>query len=168
MPCLVPGMVFFQPRIKTESNSKSKSILDSCLNQYRNQHQYFNQAWFNIKTKVRNRYLKFNTDTLVETNQFHLSLIYMLAYRHIKRGLVAMRALSWCPLISGALKLDSILSLFKCAKDNSWNLQNFKYLTRQWLVLSGTDNKWPHESYVVSKCFLKWCSLVNRDSWDFQ
>ena len=43
-PCLVPVMVYNQPRIEIESNSKSKSILDSCLNQYRNQNQYFTQA----------------------------------------------------------------------------------------------------------------------------
>ena len=45
--------------------------------------------------------------------------ILMLAYRHIKWGLVSkllQRALSWHPWIPGSLKLDSILSLFKCAK----------------------------------------------------
>ena len=62
-PCPVPAMVYNQPRIEIESNSKSKSILDSCLNQYRNQNQYFNQAWVNTKTKIRNKYLEFNTDT---------------------------------------------------------------------------------------------------------
>ena len=42
----------------------------------------------------------------------------MLAYRHIKWGLIAkllMRAFSWRPSIPATLKLDSILSTFKCA-----------------------------------------------------
>ena len=44
--------------------------------------------------------------------------ILILAYRCIKRGLVSkllMKAFSWRPWIPGALKLDSILSVFKCA-----------------------------------------------------
>ena len=46
--------------------------------------------------------------------------ILMLAYRHIKRGLVSKllyRAFWWHPWIPGTLKLDSILSLFKCEID---------------------------------------------------
>ena len=42
----------------------------------------------------------------------------VLAYRHIKWGLVLKLlkgAFSWHPWIPGTLKLDSILSLFKCA-----------------------------------------------------
>ena len=42
----------------------------------------------------------------------------MLTFRHIKWGLISkllMRAISWFPWIPGTLKLDSILSLFKCA-----------------------------------------------------
>ena len=45
--------------------------------------------------------------------------ILMLAYRHIKWGLVLklfMGAFSWRTWSQGTLKLDSILSLFKCAK----------------------------------------------------
>ena len=44
--------------------------------------------------------------------------IMVLAYRHIKRGLVLKllkRAFSRHPWIPGILKFDSILSLFKCA-----------------------------------------------------
>jgi len=37
-----------------ESKSKSISILDSCMSQYRNQYQYFSSSWPEIKT---------NTDT---------------------------------------------------------------------------------------------------------
>ena len=43
----------------------------------------------------------------------------VLAYRHIKWGLVSkllQRAFSWHPWIPGTLKLDSILSLFKCVR----------------------------------------------------
>ena len=76
MPCLVPAMVSNKPRIEIETNSKSKSILDPCLSQYRNQHQYFTQAWVNIKTNIRNRKFEFNTNTGIETNQFCLSLLH--------------------------------------------------------------------------------------------
>ena len=71
---MVPAMVSNKPRIEIETNSKS--ILDSCLSQYRNQHQYFTQASVNIKTKVRNRKFEFNTKTAIETNQFRLSLVW--------------------------------------------------------------------------------------------
>ena len=48
----------------------------------------------------------------------------MLTYRHIKWQLISkllQRAFSWRPWIPGTLKLDSILSLFKCgAKELPW------------------------------------------------
>jgi len=75
-------VVFIQPPVKTESNWKSKSILDSCINKYRNQRKYFTQAWLNIKTKVRNRYLEFNTNLSVETNQFRISLVHTRDWRN--------------------------------------------------------------------------------------
>ena len=46
--------------------------------------------------------------------------ILTLTKRRVKWGLISkllMRAFSWHPWIPGTLKLDSILSLFKCARD---------------------------------------------------
>ena len=57
----------------------------------------------------------------------------MLTYRHIKWGLISkllMRALLWHPWIPGTLKLDSILSLFKCASfDESIHMVHFAMLS---------------------------------------
>ena len=60
----------------------------------------------------------------------------VLAYRHIKWGLVSkllQRAFSWHPWIPGTLKLDSILSLFKCVGQTSapwWTCTPFSDLKR--------------------------------------
>ena len=67
------------------------------------------------------------------------------AYRHIKWGVVSkllMRALSWRPWIPGTLKLDSILSLFKCESPFELGSPNLKYtVVRELRVheLSQTD-----------------------------
>ena len=58
----------------------------------------------------------------------------MLVYRHIKWGLISklsIRVFSLHPWIPGTLKLDSILSLFKCVKENHECVYNIMYNTNK-------------------------------------
>ena len=49
------------------------------------------------------------------------------------------RVFSWHPWIPGTLKLDSILSLFKCALPNQNGLQNALSLNGETNPVSGSD-----------------------------
>ena len=83
----------------------------------------------------------------------------MLTHRHIKKKLISkllIRAFSWCPWITGTLKLDRILSLFKCEcvppslALSNWVIYDLPLLTvvkgsDRWMALFGGDTYVPEK-----------------------